>query len=268
MSEPLKLAQIGFGGIGLTVAEILAEDEDVDYVACAARPSQANAIAKQLGDVPLVNSPAGLVAAKPDLVVECASHAALLEYGAPVLEAGIDLIAVSVGALADQNERLSLIAAAEKGDAALGIPAGGIGGLDVVAAARHAGIERLAYVTRKAPNLWKGTPAEEMIVLDQVTEPVMFFDETAAEGARLFEEKLNVAATLAMAGIGFERTRVQLWADPAHPRSTHIIELDAASGTMRIELENTVAPVNKKSSWLTASSIAQAVKRRRARIRF
>lgn len=268
MTVPLKLAQIGFGGIGLTVAEILAEDEDIEYVACAARPHQADAIAKHLSDVPIVGDPAGLIAAKPDLVVECASHKALLEYGAPVLEAGIDLVAVSVGALSNQNERLLLIAAAEKGDAALEIPAGGIGGLDVVAAARHAGIKRLAYITRKAPNLWKGTPAEDMVDLDQVTEPVMFFDETAAEGARLFEEKLNVAATLAMAGVGFERTRVQLWADPAHLRSTHIIELDAASGTMRIELENTVTSVNGKSSWLTASSIAQAVKRRRARFRF
>ncbi|HAT34165.1 MAG TPA: aspartate dehydrogenase [Rhodospirillaceae bacterium] len=268
MTRPLKLAQIGFGGIGLTVAELLGEDEDFEYVAAAARPHRADAIRERLGAVPLVDTPDAVIAAEPDILIECASHQALLDYGAPILEAGIDLVAVSVGALADQNERLLLIAAAEKGDASLEVPAGAIGGLDVVSAARHTGIERLAYVTRKAPRLWKGTPAEDMIDLDAVTDPLMFFDETAAEGARIFEEKLNVAATLAMAGVGFEQTRVELWADPAYPRSTHIIELEAASGTMKIELANTVTPVNDKSSWLTAASIAQAVKRRRALLKF
>jgi len=262
MSAPLKIAQIGFGGIGLSVAEMLADDEDFDYVAAVARPHRAESIRDRLGDIPLVDSPDGIIAAKPDLLIECASHEALLAYAAPVLSAGIDLIAVSVGALVDQNERLLMIAAAEKGGASLQIPGGAIGGLDVVGAAKQAGLEEVTYTTRKAPRLWKGSPAEDMVDLDSVTDPVLFFDENAAKGARIFEEKLNVTATLALAGIGFERTRVHLWADHDYPHSTHIIELKAATGTMRIELANTVAPVNEKSSWLTAASIVRAVKNR------
>jgi len=262
MTTPLKVAQIGFGGIGLTVAEMLANDEDFRYVAAVARPNRADSIYDILGHIPLVDNPNDIIAAKPDLLIECASHEALRDYAAPVLNAGIDLIAVSVGILADQNERLMIIAAAEKGGSSLQIPAGAIGGLDVVSAAKQAGLEEITYITRKAPELWKGSPAEDMLDLETVTDPVLFFDENAAKGASIFEEKLNVTATLALAGIGFERTRVNLWADHDYPHSTHIIELKAMTGTMRIELANTVAPVNEKSSWLTAASIARAVKNR------
>ncbi len=99
MTTPLKIAQIGFGGIGLTVAEMLANDEDFKYVAAAARPHRADSIYDILGHIPLVDSPNDIIAAKPDLLIECASHEALRDYAAPVLNAGIDLIAVSVGIL-------------------------------------------------------------------------------------------------------------------------------------------------------------------------
>ena len=267
MTRPLKLGQIGFGGIGSTVAEMLSEDNDIEYVAVATRRSQDEAIKKCLPETKFVENPKALIATHPDLVIECGSHSALRGYGAPVLKAGIDLLAISVGVLADQNERLLLMAAAEEGDSSIEIPAGAVGGIDVVSAARHSGIKRITYVTRKAPSLWAKTPAAEMLDLSKVTEPVMFFKGTAGEGAKIFEEKLNVAATIAMAGIGFERTTVELWADPKYPQSTHFIKMEAESGTMNIELTNTVTPANEKSSLLTAAAIVQAVKRRSARIK-
>tara|TARA_B100001093_G_scaffold515396_1_gene591637 strand:- start:329 stop:1135 length:807 start_codon:yes stop_codon:yes gene_type:complete len=268
MTRPLKIGQIGFGGIGSTVAEMLSEDDDIAYAAVATRRSQNRAIKNGLPETKFVESPDALIATQPDLVIECGSHEALRTYGAPVLKAGIDLLAVSVGILADQNERLLLIAAAEEGNSSLEIPAGAVGGIDVVSAARHSGINRITYVTKKAPSLWVRTPAEGMLDLSKVTEPIMFFQGTAGEGAKIFDEKLNVAATIALAGIGFERTTVELWADPEYPQSTHFIKMEAESGTMNIELTNTVTSINKKSSLLTAAAIAQAVKRRRARIKF
>ena len=155
MTTPLKVAQIGFGGIGLTVAEMLANDEDFRYVAAVARPNRADSIYDILGHIPLVDNPNDIIAAKPDLLIECASHEALRDYAAPVLNAGIDLIAVSVGILADQNERLMIIAAAEKGGSSLQIPAGAIGGLDVVSAAKQAGLEEITYITRNVSDLFK-----------------------------------------------------------------------------------------------------------------
>lgn len=260
----MKLAQIGFGGIGRTVAESLNTDPDVSYAAVAARPHQEADVQAALGEVPVVESASDLLAHKPDLVVECASHDALRQYGEAVLDTGIDLIAVSVGILAEPDYRNGLLSAAAQSGARLIIPSGAIGGVDVITAARHAELEHVTYITRKAPNLWKNTPAEEMVDLSAVSKPVLFFDDTAERAALLFQEKANVTATLALAGLGFEKTRVQFWADPAYPRSTHQITLAGTTGTMAIELANTVSPLDGKSSWLTAMSIVDAVRRQNA----
>jgi len=264
----LKLAQIGFGGIGKTVAKCLISDEAIHYAALAIRPWQRDEVSALIGEIVCVETPENLLACKPDLVVECASHDALRQYAAPVLAAGIDLIAISVGTLADAAFREGILEMAARSGASLEIPSGAIGGVDVVTAARHAGLKRVTYATRKAPHLWKGTPAENMVDLDNVTTPVLFFDDTAERAALLFPEKANVTATLALAGQGFENTRVQFWADNDYVQSTHQIDLEAATGTMAIELANTVTPVDNVASWLTAMSIAQAVRNRCAVLRF
>jgi len=263
----MKLAQIGFGGIGRTVADSLKSDSDISYAAIAARPHQAADVQTVLGDVPVVETATDLLVQGPDLVVECASHEALRQYGETVLDAGIDLIAVSVGVLAEPAYRERLLSAAARNGARLIIPSGAIGGVDVITAARHAALDTVTYITRKAPTLWKNTPAEEMIDLPAVSDPVLFFDDTAERAALLFAEKANVTATLALAGLGFDKTRVEFWADPAYTRSTHQIDLAGATGTLTIELANTVSPLDGKSSWLTAMSIVEAVRRRNATLK-
>jgi aspartate dehydrogenase len=106
-----------------------------------------------------------------------------------------------------------------------------------------------------------------MIDLNSVREPMLFFDETADRAALIFTDKANVCATLALAGIGFERTRVQFWLDPAVDKSVHHIEGDGACGTLRVELANNVAPSDGKASLLTAMSILRAVRNRSATLR-
>lgn len=263
----MKLALIGYGGLGSIVAEHLARDPAVRFVAVAARPKQAQKVRAVLGEVPLVDTPAALLAHGPDLVVECASHEAFHRYAEPVLGAGIDLVAVSVGVLAEAAYRERVLACAAAAGASLQIPAGAIGAIDVVAAARHAGLTRVAYVTRKSPKTWRGTPAQDMIDLDAVTQPTLFFDDTAQRAALLFTEKANVTATLALAGVGFEATRVQFWADPGVTKSVHRIEAEGACGTLAIDLANNVAPQDGKASLLTAMSIVQAVRNRNSTLR-
>ena len=239
----------------------------MQFVGVAARPSQLGKIRAVLGAVPVVDSAAALIALQPDLVIECASPAAFREYAEPVLGAGIDLIAVSVGVLADAAYRERVLATARRCGGVLEIPAGAIGAIDVIAAARHAGLSRVAYVTRKSPRAWSGTPAETMIDLKLVRAPALFFDDTAQRAATLFTEKANVTATLALAGIGFEATRVQLWVDPAVNKSVHHIEAQGACGSLTIELANNVAPSDGKASLLTAMSIVRAVRNRSASLR-
>ena len=263
----MKLGLIGFGGLGSLVAAHLSQDAVIHFVGVAARPSQFGRVRAVLGEVPVVDSAPALIALQPDLVVECASHAAFREYAEPVLGAGIDLIAVSVGVLADAAYRERVLATARRCGVALEIPAGAIGAIDVIAAARHAGLARVVYVTRKSPRAWTGTPAETMIDLKSVRAPALFFDDTAQRAALIFTEKANVTATLALAGIGFEATRVQLWVDPAVNKSMHHIEAEGACGTLTLDLANNVAPSDGKASLLTAMSIVQAVRNRAAGLR-
>jgi aspartate dehydrogenase len=254
----MRLALIGFGGIGSVVVEKLRDDASLQFVGIGARPAQHERIRALFNDTPVFTAPGALIRLKPDLVVECASHSAFREYAEPVLAAGIDLIAVSVGVLADADYRDRVLTTA-KGS-------GAIGGIDAIAAARHAGLTRVTYITRKSPRTWMGTPAESMLDLSIVSEPVMFFDQTAERAALLFTEKANVTATLALAGIGFTATRVQFWADPGVNKSIHRIEAAGACGTLSIDLANDVAP-GGKASLQTAMSITQAVRRRVAVLR-
>ena len=263
----MKVALVGFGGLGSIVAAQLARDTAIRFVAVGARASQRVRIQELLGDIPVVESPAALIAQKPELVVECASHDAFRQYAGPVLGAGIDLIAVSVGVLAEAAYRGEVLATAQRAGATLEIPAGAIGAIDVIAAARHSGLTRVAYVTRKSPRAWAGTPAESMIDLKAVREPALFFDDTAERAALLFTEKANVTATLALAGVGFVATRVQFWVDPAVEKSVHHIEAEGPCGTLRLDLANNVAPSDGRASLLTAMSIVQAVRNRFAVLR-
>ena len=262
----MRLALIGFGGIARVIAETLRGDGNVELVAVAARPAHREAIVRTLGRVPVVNDARELIETKPEVVVECASHDAFLTYAEPLLGAGICLVALSVGVLADRGYRERVLESARTGGGILEIPAGAIGGIDAIAAARHAGLERVSYTTRKPPAMWRGTAAETMLDLAGVDSPRLFFDDYAERACALFKSKANVAATLALAGIGFEATRVRLWADPAVARSTHTIDMEGACGRMRVELSNTVA-ADGRASLLTAMSVVRAVRNRTGIVR-
>ena len=264
----MKLGLIGFGGLGSVVAATLKNDPQTRFVAVAARRHQHDRVREVLGDVPVVDSASALLVLAPDLVIECASHDAFRQYAEPMLRAGMDLVAVSVGVLADTELRSRVLEAAQATGARLHIPSGAIGAIDVIAAARHAGLSHVAYVTRKNARAWAGTPAESMIDLESAREAALFFDGTAEEAALIFTDKANVTATLALAGIGFEKTRVRFWLDPAVDKSVHRIEASGACGTLALDMGNNVVGPDNKASLQTAMSIVQAVRNRSAVLRF
>lgn len=264
----MRIALIGFGGLGGIVAGHLARDRELTFVAIAARAHQRERIHAMLGQIPVVQSPAALLELEPELVIECASHQAFREYAEPILAAGTPLLAVSIGVLAEPELRERVLAAARKSRASLQIPAGAIGAIDAIAAARHAGLASVAYVTRKNARTWAGTPAEKMIDLASVREPTLFFDDNAERAALIFTEKANVTATLALAGLGFRETRVRFWVDPGVNKSVHRIEAEGACGTLTLDMGNNVAAPDNKASLQTAMSIVQAVRNRTAALRF
>jgi aspartate dehydrogenase len=200
-----------------------------------------------------------LLQQKPDLIVECAGHEALRTRGPQVLAAGIDLLIASTGALADASIETALRDAAARGKSRALLIAGAVGGLDALAAARHAGLGEVLYVGRKPPDAWRGTAAEETVELAQISSATQIFEGAARQAALRFPQNANVAAAIALAGIGFDKTRVQLFADPGISGNLHRIEAQGAFGKFHIELCGIALPDNPRTSRLTVGSLARAL---------
>lgn len=255
-----KIGIIGYGAIGPSLHALLREHaRNVQIVAILERESSAGAARERAGNTPVEHDRAAFLAYEPDIVVECAGHAALRAHGVAVLEGGCDLIVSSVGALADREIETALRGAAQKTRNRLVIPSGALGGLDALAAARPAGIDEVSYTSRKKPLAWNGTPAEAMIDLSRVTEPTPFFTGNAREAALAFPQNANVVAAIALAGIGFEETKVTLMADPDTPGNRHDIRARGAFGEISSSVVTRTLPENPKTSMLAPYSVMRSI---------
>jgi aspartate dehydrogenase len=220
--------------------------------------------------VPFVLGLKALLAKKPDVVVEAASHDAVREYGEGILRKGVALIPLSSGALADDALRARLERTAARNGALLYVPSGGIGGLDALKAATIAGVEEVTITVSKPPAAWKNIPyiGKLNVDLDRLTEPYAIFEGPARQGVPLFPANVNIAAVLSMAGIGFDRTRLKVVAVPGLKLNTHLIEIKGATGNISIKLENVPAPDNPKTAWLACYSALAALKAVKSPVRY
>ena len=213
-----------------------------------------------------VASAIGELSTAPDLIAECAGHGAVAEFGEDALRRGIDFLAISIGALADAPLRARLESAAAAGGGKLILPAGAVAGADALAAARIGGLERVVYTSRKPPGAWRGTPAEAAHDLDALDRPTVLFEGAADEAARLYPQNANVAATIALAGAGFDRTDVRLVADPEAGGNIHNVRAEGAFGAFDIEVRGRPLPDNLKTSTLAAHSVVAEILRRAAAV--
>ncbi|MGL4495051.1 MAG: aspartate dehydrogenase [Beijerinckiaceae bacterium] len=259
-----RVALIGFGAIGRTVAqELLKRGDGPQPVAVLVRSHQAAAARMALPEsVRIVTHIQYLRGLDPDLVVECAGQGAVRDYARDILAAGWPLMLVSTGALAEPGFLDGLRAAAIGGGRLL-IPAGAIAGLDGLGALKIAGLTSVTYSSTKPPQAWKNTPAEEMAALHQLTQPTVFFDGSAREAALRFPKNANLAATVALTGLGLDATRVQLIADPGAHGNIGRIEAESVIGRMRVVMDG-VASTNPKTSASTAFSLVHAIASRSA----
>ena len=257
----MNIGIIGFGAIGQTLYRLLAEHAPgVRVVAVVEQPALHAAVQARLaGTVRVVATVGELGAPNLDLVIECAGHAALKAAGTAVLQRGVDLLVASVGALADTAIETALRDAAVASGAKIRVPSGALGGLDVLGAAKLAGLDAVTYVSNKAPRAWQGTPAEAMVDLDRLTQPAVFYRGNAREAALRFPQNANVAAAVALAGVGFERTQVQLTADPAATGNRHRIQARGAFGEIDVAILGKTLPENPKTSMLAPYSLVRSV---------
>lgn len=202
-----------------------------------------------------------LAVLEPDLIIECAGQQAVRDYGASSLLSGSHFMVISVGALADDNLRYSLEQAAQELGMKIIIPSGALAGLDALSAARTDGIDHVVLRSRKPPQSWAGAPGIVGIDLDSIAEATDIFEGSAREAALAFPKNANVAAAVALAGIGFDDTRIVLTADPGVSRNVHHLEAEGAFGRLDAEIQAKPSPNNPKTSHLAALSIVRQLER-------
>jgi aspartate dehydrogenase len=256
--EPLRVGLIGLGAIGGAVARLLT-DHSAEATIVGALVRDPGRVRAVMPPVPLVATPDALLALRPAIVVEAGGHAALAAHAPAILRSGCDLLAVSVGALADPAIYDALLAAAHAGGGRIIVASGAIGALDALAAAALGGLDRVTHTTRK--------PAHTLLAADEaaaLTGEREIFRGSAREGALRFPESIHVAAAVALAGLGFDRTEVRVIADPAVTRNGHEVVAEGAFGTLRFAIENIPSVENPRTGRLVALSIVRALLGRRA----
>lgn len=257
---------VGAGAIGAYLVRELHAAFPALRLACIERPEMLAAARERMraiaGGQVEIYTRVSEVPGDVDLAVECGGHAAVNQHGVDCMDRKLDLLVASTGSLADQALYDKLVAGARRNGVKLLIPAGAVAGMDGLAAARLAGIDRVRYTSRKLPLAWKGTHAETLVRLDEISTSTEFLRCDARQAATLFPQNANVAATIALAGIGFERTEVSLNADPQAQGNTHLIEVEGPCGQMRFELRNKPFPDNPKTSMLAGLSLLRVIRNR------
>ncbi len=267
----MRIGIIGGGIIARLVLEHRAELGEVEVAGILGRneASRGRPLAEAFG-VPFVTELDALIALAPDAVVEAASHDAVRQYAPPLLAAGIPVIVLSGGALADDALRGRLERLADDRRALLYVPSGGIGGLDALKAACAAGVDEVEIAVTKPPAAWKGIGYVERLGVDlgRLAGATTLFDGAAREGVPLFPANVNIAAVLALAGIGFDRTRLKVVADPALKFNTHSITVRGKTGTISVKFESVPSPDNPKTALLACYSALAAIKAFGASVRY
>lgn len=204
-----------------------------------------------------------------DHMIDCAGHTALKSYGPDILRRGIDLTTVSLGALADAGLFESLERAANEGCARLHLASGAIGALDCLRAARVGGLQSVTYIGRKPPRSWRGSPAETKLDLDNLTGGAeTHFNGSARQAATEYPKNANVAAAVALAGLGFDDTKVELIADPEVTENIHEVQAKGEFGQFSFEIRGHSLPDNPRSSALAAMSVVSKLEQESQRIVF
>jgi aspartate dehydrogenase len=254
--DSFKVGLAGLGAVGLEVARRLeAGIPGLVLTAVAVRDQEkARRNLPGAGDrIPFVAAEA--LAQSCDVVVEGLPPTAFRGVASSVVEAGKIFMPLSVGQLL---ENWDLVERAKATGARILVPTGALLGLDAVRAAAEGTIHTVKLVTRKPPGGLEGAPylLEHNISVKDLKEPLKIFDGTAREGARGFPANVNVAAALSLAGIGPDKTRLEIWADPALTRNTHRIEVDADTARFSMSIEGIPSPNPRTGRIVPLSAIA------------
>lgn len=262
----LRIAVAGLGAIGTRVIEAL--DRGIDGLVLTAvsvqDPEKHRSRLAKLTGMPAVLPIEALVDVA-DIVVESAPGRLVRSIVAPFVGAGKIAVVLSAGALLDHEDLIEL---AKQNGGQIVVPTGALIGLDAVTAAAVGTIHSVRMVTRKPIRGLAGAPyiVANNIDIEQIVEPLKLFDGTAREAVKGFPANVNVAAALSLAGIGPDRTKIEIWADPALTRNTHRIDVESNSARFSMSIEN-IPSENPKTGLITALSVIACLRKLRAPLR-
>lgn len=262
----LRIAVAGLGAIGTRVVEAL--DRGIDGLVLTAvsvqNPEKHRSRLANLTRMPAVLPIEALVDVA-DIVIECAPSKFVRSIVAPFVGNGKTAVVLSAGALLDHEDLIDL---AKQHGGQIVVPTGALIGLDAVSAAAVGKIHSVQMVTRKPVRGFAGAPyiVENNIDIEQITKPLRIFDGTAREAAKGFPANVNVAAALSLAGIGPDRTKIEIWADPTLTRNTHRIDVESDSARFSMSIEN-IPSENPKTGLITALSVIACLRKLRASLR-
>ncbi|MEK7246581.1 MAG: aspartate dehydrogenase [Pseudomonadota bacterium] len=263
-SSPRAPITVAIGGLG-TVGRVVARSLDAGIaglalVAVSAR-DEAKARRNMAGfknPVPVV--PLGRLADLADVVVECAPPELFPEIARPAIEQGRLFIPLSVTTLLDH---MDLVERAKTTGARILVPTGALLGLDAVRAVVEGVVHSVTMTTRKPPKSLRAAKfvIERGIDLDALKEPLKLYEGTVREAAALFPANVNIAVALGLAGIGVDRTRYEIWADPGVERNTHAVKVDSDSTRFEMTIANIPTEKNPATGRNTALSVIALLRR-------
>ncbi|MGQ9582444.1 MAG: aspartate dehydrogenase [Thermoplasmatota archaeon] len=259
----VRLALIGCGAIGSTIAQMVEGMPEVEAIYLYDRSRRMKTdLARSLRKGRVLDDVEEIIE-RSDLVIEAASQEAAREFAPMALEKGKSVVIMSVGALVDPAFAKRIVELARAHHRKIYIPSGAVAGIDGVSAASAAGVERATLVTIKHPSAFRSTKCvlEAGVDLDSLKKPTVIFEGSAQRAVESFPQNVNVAATLSLAGIGFEKTTVRIIADPKATRNIHKILLKGDFGVLETEVRNVPSPQNPKTSYLAALSAVSAIRK-------
>ncbi|MSO66627.1 MAG: aspartate dehydrogenase [Pseudolabrys sp.] len=256
---PLRVGLAGLGAVGLEVAKrLIAGVPGLTLTAVAVRDAdKARRAIRQVGDTVALRKATDLDS-DCDVVVECLPPALFREVAISAIDKGRLFMPLSVAQLLENSD---LIERAKSKGARILVPTGGLIGFDAVRAVAEGSIRSVNMVTRKPPAGLDGALylVERGISVAGLKAPLKVFDGTAREGARGFPTNVNVAAALSLAGIGPDRTHLEIWADPAVTMNTHTITVEADTARFTMTIEN-VPSENPRTGKVVALSTVAALR--------
>ena len=246
----VRMGIIGCGAIGSDVAKAADEMEDIEKIFLYdIKIEKAEELCKEIkkGEVKKVSEFLDEV----DVVFEAASQKAVREYAMEVINAGKDLIIMSIGSLFDDDLREKLIERAKEKKCKIYLPSGAVCGIDGIKAAKIGGLDEVTLVTTKSPNA----------LGKELDKRTIIFEGSARKAVNEFPRNINVAGCLSLAGVGFDKTKVKIVADPVVKYNSHRILAHGKFGRMRAEVENLPNPNNPGSSYLASLSAIATLRR-------